>query len=258
VEPIAVSNPFSDPAFMEHIVRAVVVGMVAGASSTAPRSGGVVTIVQWVKGMREMGCMTYGGEEDADVVGHWLRKVERVINQMQVLEELRVDCVTQLLVDSAHSWWETIRERRSGEVLRWRDFREEFEERYYSWEHRKEKEQEFLDLRQGDLTVLEYERRFQDLAAFASTYLPTEHHRVERFRDGLRRELRMILIAMQFQSVWELVRATQGMERVIRDTLKPVVEQSQVIGAKRRDFEFLTRRPPLPKKEKSGQSSSQF
>jgi hypothetical protein len=48
------------------------------------------------------------------------------------------------------------------------------------------------------------------------------------------------------------------MERVIRDTLKPVVEQSQVIRAKRRDFEFLTGRPPLPKKEKSGQSSSYF
>jgi hypothetical protein len=29
--------------------------------------------------------------------------VERVINQMQVLEELRVDCVTQLLIESAHS-----------------------------------------------------------------------------------------------------------------------------------------------------------
>jgi hypothetical protein len=55
-----------------------------------------------------------------------------------------------------------------------------------------------LDLRQGDLTVLEYERRFQDLAVFAFTYLPIERHRVERFRDGLRWELRMILIAMQF------------------------------------------------------------
>jgi hypothetical protein len=65
-----------------------------------------------------------------------------------------------------------------------------------------------LDTRQGDLTVLEYERRFQDLAAFASTYLPTKHHIMERFRDGLRQELRMISIAMQFQSVWELVRVT--------------------------------------------------
>jgi hypothetical protein len=132
VAPVAGSNLFLDPAFMEHIVRAVATGMVARASSTAPRSGGVVTIVQWVKGMREMGYMTYRSEEDAEVAGHWLRKVERVINQMQVPEGLRVDCVTQLLVESAHSWWETIRERRSGEVLRWRDFREEFKERYYS------------------------------------------------------------------------------------------------------------------------------
>jgi hypothetical protein len=67
---------------------------------------------------------------------------------MQVLKKLWVDCVTQLLVKSAHLWWETIRERRSGEVLGWRDFHEEFEERYNSWEHRREKEQEFLDLRQ--------------------------------------------------------------------------------------------------------------
>jgi hypothetical protein len=135
------SNPFLDPDFIDHIVRAVAAGMAVEASSTTPRSGGVVTIVQWVKGMREMGCMTYYSEEDDEVVGHWLRKVERVITQMQVPEELQVDYVTQLLIESAHSWWKTIRERRSGEVLRWRDFREEFEERYYSWEHRREKEQ---------------------------------------------------------------------------------------------------------------------
>jgi hypothetical protein len=55
-----------------------------------------------------------------------------------------------------------------------------------------------LDLRQGDLTILEYERRYQDLAAFTSTYLPTECHIVEMFRNGMRQELRMILIAMQF------------------------------------------------------------
>ena len=118
----------------------------SGSLSTTLRSGGVVTIVQWMKGMREMGCMTYHGEEDAELAGHWLRKVERVINQMHVPEELRVDCMTQLLVESAHFWGETIRDMRSGEVLRWRDSHEEFEERYYSWEHRREKEHEFLDL----------------------------------------------------------------------------------------------------------------
>jgi hypothetical protein len=43
VAPVAGSNPFLDPASMDHIVRAVAVGMAAGASSTAPRSGRVVT-----------------------------------------------------------------------------------------------------------------------------------------------------------------------------------------------------------------------
>jgi hypothetical protein len=36
--------------------------------------------------------------------------VERAINQMQVLEELQVDCVTHVLIESAYSRWETIRE----------------------------------------------------------------------------------------------------------------------------------------------------
>jgi hypothetical protein len=50
-----------------------------------------------------MSCTTYSGEEDAKVAGHWLRKVERVIDQMQVPEETRVDRVTQLLIKKAHS-----------------------------------------------------------------------------------------------------------------------------------------------------------
>ena len=56
------------------------------------------------------------------------------------------------------------------------------------------------------MTVVEYERRFQDLSVIATTHLPTEQHRVERFRDGLRQELKLILVAIQLQSVRELVR----------------------------------------------------
>jgi hypothetical protein len=45
VAPVTGSNPFSDPAFMEHIVRVVAAGMVAGASNMTPKVGRVVTIV---------------------------------------------------------------------------------------------------------------------------------------------------------------------------------------------------------------------
>ena len=112
---ITIPNPYSDSVFLEQLVKAVVAGMAAGTSIPAPRAERVVTLVEWVKGMHEMGCTTYSGEEDAEVTRHWLRKVERVIDQMQVPKETRVDCVTQLLTESAHSWWETIREKRVGE-----------------------------------------------------------------------------------------------------------------------------------------------
>ena len=79
--------------------------MTVGASNSTPLAERVITLVQWVKDMQEMGCMTYSGEEDTEVVGHWLRKVEKVIDQMQVSEETQVDCVTQLLTDSARCWW---------------------------------------------------------------------------------------------------------------------------------------------------------
>jgi hypothetical protein len=44
----------------------------------------------------------------------------------------------------------------------------------------------------------------------------------------------------------------------LSNNMVTLVEQSQTIRAKMRDFEFLTGRPPLPKKGKSEQSSGQF
>jgi hypothetical protein len=48
------------------------------------------------------------------------------------------------------------------------------------------------------------------------------------------------------------------MEKVMRDAPKPLVEQSQATGAKRRDFGFSIGRPHFPKKRKSGQLLEQF
>ena len=78
--PATIPNPYSDFAFLEQLVKAIVVGMAASTFSLAPWAERVVTLVEWVKGMQEMGCTTYSGEEDAEVIGHWLRKVEWVID----------------------------------------------------------------------------------------------------------------------------------------------------------------------------------
>ena len=109
------------------------------------------------------------------------------------------------------------------------------------------KEQEFLTLRHGDTSILEYERRFHDFLLFASHYVPTEEHVIEKLRDGIRHELRQGLIVVQFKLVRELIKAAQALEACIGDG-----HQGHHEVGKKKDGDDFTSRPPLPNKRKSG------
>ena len=77
----------------------------------------VVQLVRLVKGMREMSCEPYSGEQNVEVAGRWIRKVEKTMIQIKIPHDLRVDCATQLLSDGAMTWWETVQLRRATETL---------------------------------------------------------------------------------------------------------------------------------------------
>ena len=42
-------------------------------------TGSVVLLVRLVKSMREMGCELYLGEQDAEIGGRWIRKMEKIM-----------------------------------------------------------------------------------------------------------------------------------------------------------------------------------
>jgi hypothetical protein len=63
--------------------------------------------------MREMGCEPYMGEQDAEIDGRWIRKVEKTVIQISIPEGLRVNCATLLLSDRAMTWWETVQLKRA-------------------------------------------------------------------------------------------------------------------------------------------------
>jgi len=85
-----------------------------------------------------------------------------------------VNCATQLLMDRAQSWWEVIQSRRDTGTWTWSAFKRQFEMQFFSSYQCRIKEQEFLALKQGDMSVLEYERRFHNLSLFASQFIATE------------------------------------------------------------------------------------
>jgi hypothetical protein len=107
----------------------------------------VVPLVRLVKSIKEMGYEPYMREEDAEIAGRWIRKVEKTMIQISIPEGLKVNCATQLLSDRAITWWDTVQLRRATKTLTWSDFKTEFENQFYSKYHRNVKEQEFLALR---------------------------------------------------------------------------------------------------------------
>jgi hypothetical protein len=102
------------------------------------------------------------------------------------------------------------------------------------------------------MTVLEYERRFQDLSMFASVYLSTEQHRIERLRDGLRQELKMGLAALQFPIVRDFIVAAQSLEAVAAAGRREGDGHGIMGAEKRKEPALFTGRPPFPKKGKGG------
>ncbi|XP_022866766.1 uncharacterized protein LOC111386539, partial [Olea europaea var. sylvestris] len=54
---------------------------------------------------------------------------------------------------------------------------------------RQQKLNEFIQLRQGNMSVEEYIRKFEELSHFASHIVSTNEHKVERFIEGLRPDL---------------------------------------------------------------------
>ena len=106
---------------------------------------------------------------------------------------------------------------RNVEVMTWVDFRELFMSKFFPASARHVKAREFLDLRQGDMTVLEYMVRFTELARFVDDYVATDLAKVRRFEDGLRLSIRGKIVGLLLQDMDAMVRTAMTIEGEIAD-----------------------------------------
>ncbi|TYJ97663.1 gag protease polyprotein [Cucumis melo var. makuwa] len=73
------------------------------------------------------------------------------------------------LEDSGTAWWETAERMLGGDVskITWEQFKESFYAKFFSTNVKHAKQQEFLNLEQGDMTVEQYDAEFDMLSRFA-------------------------------------------------------------------------------------------
>ena len=87
-------------------------------------------------------------------------------------------------------WWDWVKTSRDLEAMTWAEFHELFMSKYFLATARHAKAQEFLELKQGTMTVMEYVAKFIELARFADDYVAIDMAKVRKFEDGLKLSIR--------------------------------------------------------------------
>ena len=79
------------------------------------------------------------------------------------------------------------------------------------------KAREFLELKQGTMTVLEYMAKFTELARFGDDYVASNMAKVRKFEDGLKLSIRGKIMGLLLQDMDSIGRTALAIEREIDD-----------------------------------------
>ena len=93
--------------------------------------------------------------------------------------------------------------------------------KYFPETARHAKAQEFLELKQGTMTMMGYVARFMELARFADDYVATDMAKVRRFENGLKLSIRGRIVGLRLRDMDSMVGTALTIER----------ERSRMLGA---------------------------
>ncbi|XP_058080646.1 uncharacterized protein LOC131228803 [Magnolia sinica] len=113
---------------------------------------------------------------------------------------------TYALEGEANIWWKgVLRKVPSNYEWTWTKFKKRFNEKYFPPCFRYEKISEFLKLKQGNTTVLQYEARFDELSRYIPKAIEDEEYKLEKFKEGLRPEIQSRLCTFDFTNFADIV-----------------------------------------------------
>ena len=128
---------------------------------------------------------TFDGHVDPAAAENWVKKTQQIFNYMQLSDTERVACAVNQLEDEARGWWEVMASVEDVNSMTWIRFLNLFHGKYMSEANLSNKVREFMSLRQDSMSVLEYTTKFDALARFAPSLVPTDQARKMKYMHGL-------------------------------------------------------------------------
>ena len=161
---------------------------------------------------------TFTGGGDPMVADHWFMQIENVLEAMEITSDTtRIRLAAFQLEGEARVWWRWVRASRDLKALTWAEFQELFMGKYFPETAKHAKAQEFLELKQGAMTVMDYVARFTELARFADDYVATDLAKVRRFENGLKLSIRARIVGLRLQDMDSMVGTALTIEREMLD-----------------------------------------
>ena len=87
--------------------------------------------------------------------------------------------------------------------------------KYFSDTRKHAKAQEFLELKQGTMNVMEYVTRFTELARFADDYVSTDMAKVRRFENRVKLSIQGKIVGLRLRDMDSMVRTALTLKREI-------------------------------------------
>ena len=129
----------------------------------------------------------------------------------------KIRLATFYLEGESQVWWDWVKASRNLEEMTWEEFREVFMGKFFPASARHAKAQEFLGLKYGTMTVLEYVAKFTELVHLEDDYVASDMAKVRKFKDGLKLSIRGKNVGLLLQDKDSMVRTALAIEREIDD-----------------------------------------
>ncbi|KAL5578516.1 hypothetical protein UlMin_020215 [Ulmus minor] len=123
----------------------------------------------------------------------WLSSIETILEFMRLTDQERVSCASFMLKKDARHWWATVKMTRDVTEMTWADFVSEFNQKYYNSAILRAQQDEFMNLKQGSMTVIEAVNKFEQLSRVCPHMLRTEEDRLKRMMDMFKPDIALAI-----------------------------------------------------------------
>jgi hypothetical protein len=133
----------------------------------------------------------------------WVRVMEHKFGFIRCTETQKPLFATQQLRGPANTWWANfVAIQPAGHQITWEEFKLAFRDHYVPEEVLHMKQEEFIRLKQGGDTVMQYLNKFNHLSQYAIDQVNTDLKKKNCFMRGLNDRLQRKMATWKIKRVW--------------------------------------------------------